>query len=321
MGEALQELKLARYAMGTRFEAVLFGHRGAELRAAGEAALDEISHLSAQLDLFRSDSFLSFLNREAHEKAVRVDPDLYELIECCLEVSRRSGGAFDLTVGPLMKAWGFHDEAPGVPVEKARREALERVGWEAVHLEPAGLKVRYARPGLRLDFGGVAKGFALDKAVRILEEAGVKAGLLHGGTSTVKAFGAPPGSKPWKVGIEHPLQAGRLVKQAKLLDCALSVSAPRGRAFEHEGRSFGHVMDPRAGAPQQAAVLCAVAAESAALADAWSTAFLVGGEALLDGADGLQVFLCVTEKEGEAAHFVSSPRSDVFEDPATGSME
>jgi thiamine biosynthesis lipoprotein len=320
MGEALQELKLARYAMGTRFEAVLFGHRGAELRAAGEAALDEISHLSAQLDLFRPDSFLSFLNREAHGKAVRLDPDLYELIEDCLEVSLRSGGAFDLTVGPLMKAWGFHDEAPGRPVEAARRAALESVGWEAVLLEPEGLKVHYARPGMRLDFGGVAKGFALDRAVCILEEAGVQAGLLHGGTSTVKAFGAPPGGKPWKVGIEHPLQAGKLVKQARLENFALSVSAPRGRAFEQEGRSFGHVMDPRAGAPQQAALLCAVAAESAARADAWSTALLVGGETLLDEAEDLQVFLCVNEKEGEGA-FVSSPRCDVFEDPADGSME
>jgi len=268
-------VRLARYAMGARFEAVLFGEDETQMRAAGEAALDEIEYYSSYLDLFRKDSFLSFINRTAYEKPVRIDGDLMELIEHCLDVSRLSEGAFDITVGPLMECWGFHNGRPSVPKQAMLDTIRTKVGFEKLFIDKDQSTVRFTEPEMRIDFGAVAKGFALDRAGEILKESGPLAALIHGGTSSVLAIGAPPGEDGWKVALKAPSKDESALKIVTLHDCALSVSAPHGRSFIEQGEMLGHVMDPVKGAPVKSADLAAVVCKSAAKADAWSTAFLV----------------------------------------------
>ena len=143
--------------MGTRFELALFGGLESDLRAAGEEALDEIELLSEALDLFRRDSFLSFLNEHAHTRPVRVDADLFDLFEICKKVHQASEGYFDVTAGSLMACWGFHGAGPKAPLEGRLGRSLETVGFDHVELDPAERTVRYKKPGLRLDFGAVAR--------------------------------------------------------------------------------------------------------------------------------------------------------------------
>jgi thiamine biosynthesis lipoprotein len=219
------------------------------------------------------------------------------------EVHEKSDGAFDVTVGPLMKEWGFHGgSTPGPPGEAVQRELGERVGFQHVALDERQRTIRFLRPGMRLDFGAVAKGFALDRAAAVLEEAGVRAALLHGGTSTVLALGAPPGEDAWNVAIKAPGAGAAILRVVALERCALSVSAPHGRAFEKDGAAFGHVMDPRIGAPAASAALCAVVCASAARADAWSTALLAAGpdrfEARVEAEPDLTALLCRETKTG-----------------------
>jgi len=260
--------------MRTRFELVLLGAEPAFLSAAGHEALEEIRATEAQLSIFRRDSWLSRLNADAASgAAVRVPAQLYALLECCQAVHHASCGAFDPSVGPLLDAHDLRDEAPSWELA-----AESAIGFADVELLGEG-RVRYAQPELRLDLGGIGKGWALDRAAEVLREAGVPAALLHGGTSTVLSFGTPPLPDPeasegrprhpsselgWQIGIE-PYCCVHLRERA------LSVSASR----PNSRKSRGHVIDPGTQQPLRSKQTAAVCAPTATLADAWSTALLV----------------------------------------------
>jgi thiamine biosynthesis lipoprotein len=269
--------------MATRFELVLCGDDPVFLRAAGEEALDEVARLEAQLSLYRPDSELSGINARAAAEAVPVEPRFFALLERIAALSAATDGAFDPTVAPLMRLWGLggglraENAARRVPEAESLEAAREQVGMRHVVLERETRTVRFARPGMCLDLGAVGKGYAVERAAAILREAGVAAALLHAGTSTVAAVGAPPGEEAWSVAIRHPVEADRHLAHVRLRDRALSVSAPHGKSFTRDGFRYGHVLDPRTGCPVQGALLAAVVSDSATESDALSTALLALG--------------------------------------------
>ncbi len=295
-----EPLTLACHAMATRFEIVLHGDNPVALRAAGEEALEEINHLEAQLSLFRPESEISHLNASAARRPVRVSPPLFALLEHARRLNDESGGAFDITIAPLMQCWGFMGGSGHFPTAGDLAAARARVGMSLVHLDPVDLTVEFAREGVMLDFGAIGKGYAIERAAQILVEAGVTNALLHGGTSTIYALGHPPDSESWRVAIGNPNpqrtspaggpgsqsghtsdlrvdSAANLLAAVSLEDEALSVSAVSGKFFRAEGKSYGHVLDPRTGEPAANAVLAAVALPSATETDALSTALLALG--------------------------------------------
>lgn len=240
-------VQLACLAMGTRFELALAGDDEGALRAAGEEALLEIEDCERRLSPFRQDSLLAHVHRCAATAWVRLDADSYALFACAAELWRASDGAFDPTLAP-------RDATPG----RVR-------GMEHVELDPRRFAVRLRRPGLRFDFGAIAKGQALDLAAAVLRENGITTALLHGGTSSVVAIGTPQGAR----GFCIALPGGQRVL---LADRALGLSAARSARAE---RGEAHVLDPRTGLPPPVSRVTAVMAPTAMLADAWSTALLV----------------------------------------------
>ncbi|GIV60398.1 MAG: FAD:protein FMN transferase [Rhodothermaceae bacterium] len=278
-------VRLAVQAMATRFELVLAGDDPVRLRAAGEEALAEIRRLERQLSFYDPRSEISRVNALAGRQAVRLEPRLYRLLERVRRLWEATGGAFDPTVAPLMRCWGFATGEGRRPAPAALEEARRCTGLHRVVLEDGA--VAFGRPGMALDLGGIGKGYAVDEAVTLLKEAGVPAAFLHGGTSTVYAYGAPDGGGAWKVAVPAP-EGGtglpEVLAVVSLDDEALSVSAPSGRAFEVDGQVYGHVLDPRTGCPVTGALLAAVVMPSATDADAFSTALLVQGAAGLDAA-------------------------------------
>ena len=279
----MKTVSLARNAMATRFEMVLHGEDELALRAAGEEAFDEISALAAQFNFYGADSEICRINAEAAFGPVPVEPGLFRLLQEAKCVHELSGGAFDITVAPLMRCWGFSGGEYRVPSPGELAKARECVGMDLVLLDTKNITVQFERPGVRIDLGAIGKGFALDIADEIVREADITSALIHGGTSTVCAIGSPPGKDFWRVAIEHPdadiPKYKRLLAVAELNDESLSVSAGWGKAFEENGVSYGHVLDPRCGQPTQNTLLAAVALPSGTAADAWSTAFLVSGVA------------------------------------------
>jgi thiamine biosynthesis lipoprotein len=200
----LQTVAVARNAMATRFEVLLHGANPVALRAAAEEALDEIERLEAQLSLYRPTSEISRINARAATEPVRVEPELFRLLQQAQHLSRESDGAFDITVAPLVRCWGFMGGTGALPDEEAIAMARDKVGMHQVTLNDRDFTVRFAREGMMLDLGSIGKGYALERAVAILQEAGVEHALLHGGTSTVCALGAPPDAEAWKVAIHDP---------------------------------------------------------------------------------------------------------------------
>ncbi|MDX1546088.1 MAG: FAD:protein FMN transferase [Rhodothermales bacterium] len=273
----MERICLARRAMACRFELVLEGDDPARLRAAGEEALREIERIEDRLSFYRPASELSRLNARAADGPVRVSAPLFGLLRTARRLHDETGGAFDPTVGPLMRAWGFTRGTGRLPDPAALAAARRCTGMAHVALDADARTVRFARPGVQLDFGGIGKGFAVDEAVAVLRESGVRNALLHGGTSTVAALGAPAEADAWAVAVAAPGEGEASLAVVRLRDAVLSVSAPHGKAFEAEGRVYGHVLDPRRGAPAEGAALAATVTETATEGDALSTALLVLG--------------------------------------------
>ena len=276
-------LTLACHAMATRFEVVLHGYNLVALRAAGEEALRLVEQLEAQLSLFRAGSEIAYLNTRAAREPVRVTPGLFALLQQAQKLHEESGGAFDITIAPLVRCWGFMGGDGRMPRSAEVAEARTKVGMELVQLRPEDFTVRFAREGVMLDLGAIGKGHAVERAAEVLREAGVTSALLHGGTSTVQAIGQPPGEEFWKIAIETPSPSAdtppTLLATVPLKDEAMSVSGVWGNSFQVGQRTFGHILDPRTGEPALGTVLAAVVLPSATETDALSTALLTLGSA------------------------------------------
>ncbi|MDB6113054.1 MAG: FAD:protein transferase [Pedosphaera sp.] len=280
----MQTITLARNAMATRFEIVLHGEDPVALRAAGEEALGEIDRLEAQLSLYRPTSEIAHLNARAARAPVRVTPGLLRLLQHARQLSLGTDGAFDITIAPLVRCWGFMGGTGQLPNPDEVTEARASIGMHLVELDAENFTVRFAREGVMLDLGAIGKGYALERAAESLRELGITSALLNGGTSTIYAIGHPPEKEHWKIAIEAPPTATvghppALLATVPLRDEALSVSAVWGRSFQSAGQTFGHVLDPRTGQPVSGTMLAAVILPSAMETDALSTALLVVGAA------------------------------------------
>ncbi len=315
--------RLATFAMGTRFELVLAGDDPGRLRSIGEAAIAHIDDLEQRWSLFRRDSLLAFINRHAAERSVRVDQDTFEVLSIAEQIRRESGGLFDVAVAPAMRRLGFHPDAPKGPATVARGEAAEggrTPGSLTRELRPEGASeglilgeddtVRLSCPHVAIDLGGIAKGYAIDAALRILREHAVSRALIHGGTSCVGAIGSPPDQEAWLISIECPGERPVI----PLRDSCLAVSSPAGREIEADGRRIGHIIDPRTGEPGACARAACVIGPSAALCDAWTKPALIARSrppslpsdftTLIDTGDTLHPEWAA---EGPAAHHLRIP--------------
>jgi thiamine biosynthesis lipoprotein len=265
-------VRVAIDAMATRFELVIVDDEGdaVRARAIAEEALAEIARLEDRLSLFRPSSDVAAINAAASERPVRVEPTLFSLLQRCLELSAACDGAFDITVGPLTRLW---KGATAVPPAAAIEDARRRAGWQHLILDDERSTIGFARAGMTIDLGAAGKGYAIDRAIDVLRLHGVARALLHGGTSSVHALGAPRGEAAWRVGWSGDTGG----KVFELRDGALSVSAVHGRMFSSGGRDYGHVIDPRTGWPTQNTRSAAVTGPASFECDVLSTALLVQG--------------------------------------------
>ena len=246
--------------MGARFEivvAAMASSCAAEPADACEACADLIEDWHDRLSVFDPASEVSRLNARAGFAAAPVARDLFDLLTRCEQYREQTGGAFDIGVGALMAARGFRGEEPG-----GARAALT--------LDPDGKSARIDPADASIDLGGVAKGFVIDLCLAEMRELGVDSALIHGGTSTAGALGAPPGQDAWRVRVAGTSEV------IALRDNAMSVSAPSGRTID----GAGHVLDPqRDGAPACGVRTAWCTGTSAEATDAYATAMVVTGNA------------------------------------------
>ena len=240
-------------------------------------SLDEVDRIDRLMSHYKSDSALSRVNREAAQHPVGVDPELFDFIAEAMRYHRDSGGTFDITVGPLMKAWGFFRGEGRVPSDEELTAARRLVGGGHVTLNPASRTIGFDQPGVELDLGGIAKGYAVDRVVGLFKRRRIVAALISAGGSTIYALGAPPERDGWNVTIQDPIDARKIALTLDLKDRAVSVAGSSEKSFEAGGVTYSHIMDPRTGMPAQGVLSVVVLAGSGTAGDALDDAFFVLG--------------------------------------------
>lgn len=251
-----------RYAMGTMFDVVVYHHARTDAERAIDRALAEITRLDRVLSHFDAESDLSALVRHGGHGARRVDASLYELIEMSLEISRRTHGTFDITIGPLVRTYRAARERGGHPSAEEVRAARACVGHEMIELVPPD-RIRLNGPCVEIDLGGIGKGYAVDRALAMLRAAGIRDGLINAGGSSIGAIGSPPDRAGWLVALSVDAPQDWLVR---LRDRSLSTSRPP------DGTSGGdETFDPHHGAPASTSLSVSVLASEAAASDALAT--------------------------------------------------
>jgi thiamine biosynthesis lipoprotein len=254
-----------------------YGPDAAALPRIVDDAFDEVDRIDRLMSHYKANSPLSRLNREAARHPVTVEPELFDLIADAMRYNRESGGAFDITVGPLMKAWGFFGGEGRMPSDGDLAAARRHVGAAHVVLNPAGKTIAFDEPGVELDLGGIAKGYAVDRVVGLLKERRIPAALVSAGGSTIYGLGAPPGRHGWNVSIQDPVDSRKVALTVTLEDRAVSVAGSSEKSFESGGVRYSHIMDPRTGRPVQGVLSVAVLASNGTVGDALDDAFFVMG--------------------------------------------
>jgi thiamine biosynthesis lipoprotein len=257
--------------MGTTVSIEAAGADTAGLERAITAAFAEIARIETLMSPHRSDSDVSRLT--AAEHMTTVAPETAEVIALGLEIARRSGGAFDLTLGRLNSLWGIETETPRVPAPAELAAALQGIGPGA--LTVSGNQVTKSSPQLAIELGAIAKGYAVDRAIATLRAHGVSSAAVNAG-GDIGLLGSKQG-RPWRVGVQHPRQASNVLVTLAAADRAVVTSGDYERYFERDGRRYHHLFDPHTGYPAGRCQSVTVLAPRAVLADALATALFVLG--------------------------------------------
>lgn len=291
-------------AMGSTYSIAVYGEERYGMERAVEAAFDEVQRLDALLSNYQPDSEWSRVNRYAAQRPVEVSEELFRLLEACGEYSRSSDGAFDISVGPLMKLWGFYKGSGRLPHKAEILAVLRRVGWRHVRLDPVRRTVHFARRGVELDPGGIGKGYAVDRMIEVLKQHGIASALVTAAGSSIYGLGAPPNEpRGWRTEIRDPRRSSRTIEAVYLHNQSLSTSGNYEKFFRAEGRVWSHIMDPRTGYPASGMLSVSVVAARALDSEAWTKPIFINGRrwAAEHKPQGYRAFLCEDRTEQACA--------------------
>jgi thiamine biosynthesis lipoprotein len=291
-------------AMGATYSIAVYGYDRIQLQTAVQAAFDEVRRLDQMLSNYKQHSEWSEVNRDAAERPVTVSPELFDLLSACLEYSRQSEGAFDISVGPLMKVWGFYKGSGRLPHRAEVEAALQKVGYRHIHLDPAARTVRFDRPGVEIDPGGIGKGYAVDRMVDALVQKGIQVALVAGSGSSIYGMGAPPTEpRGWRVQIRDPRDERKTAAEVFLKNESMSTSGSYEKFFRAEGKMYSHLMDPRTGYPAQGTSSVSVVSPKTLDSEAWTKPYFINGRQWAAGHKprDFRVFFCEDRTEQACA--------------------
>ena len=299
----LLRLEQSSDAMGTSYSVALYGYDRNQMLAAMEAAFEEVRRLDGLLSNYRDGSDLSQVNRFAAERPVKVTPEFFDLLERCLEYSRESEGAFDISVGPLMKVWGFYKGSGRLARHNDVDQALRITGYRNILLDAGNRTVRFAQPGVELDPGGIGKGFAVDRMVEVLKENGILSALVSAGGSSIYALGVTDHQPGWEIQIRDPKDRAKTLANLTLKDESLSTSGSYEKFFMVDGKVYSHIMDPRTGYPATGVLAVSVVAPMTLDSEAWTKPYFINGRqwAAQHKPKTFRVFLCEDKAEHPCA--------------------
>ncbi|HEY3805316.1 MAG TPA: FAD:protein FMN transferase [Kofleriaceae bacterium] len=269
-------------AMGTNVSVWFWTNREADAARTAKAMFDEIKRLDREMTTWRADSEISQINTASGEHPVKVSDETLQVIERAVDVSRRSGGVFDITVQAFHGLWKFDEDMDGSlpdPAEVQKRLAL--VGWKDIVVDRAKKTIFLRRKGMAITLGGIAKGYAVDKCVALVRAAGFTDFMVQAGGDMYVA--GSKGPEPWVVGIRDPRTPDSnpdLFALAPIRDHSFSTSGDYERGFVKDGVRYHHILDPHTGQPAHASRSVTIRAKDAFTADAWSKVMFIDGPAM-----------------------------------------
>jgi thiamine biosynthesis lipoprotein len=262
--------------MGTYVHVVIVTPDSAEFAPVAANALSVFAREDSLMSNWTTRSEVARLNREAWPNQTRVESEVATVIDSSLQAWRESGGAFDITVEPLVRLWGFIGGPRRVPAPDEIRRTLERVGAQRVHFNRRARTLRYDRAGVRIDLGGIAKGYAVQVAAESLAMHHVANALIDL-TGNMVAIGHPAGADAWRIGIRDPRDRIPFFGRVLLTDAAISTSGQYEQFIAENGRTYGHILNPRTGYPADGLISVTVVSPSAFTCDTWDTPLFVLG--------------------------------------------
>jgi thiamine biosynthesis lipoprotein len=262
-------------AMGTEFSLYLYSADSSKAAAISAEVFDEVDRVEDSLSNYRDSSELSRINRYAFAGPVTTDPEMLDFLRQSLYWSSASHGAFDITVGRLMKAWGFFRSNGRVPTAEELSQLRAVTGWQKVELDRSRRTVQFAAPGIELDPGGIGKGFAVDAAVRILRKEHVPRAMLSAGRSTIYALGAPPHNDGWRIMVPGIGPGVSELSNITLRDSSLSTANCTEKNFTVGAHVYCHIMDPHTMRPVEGRLQVSIIHPSATASDALSNVLFV----------------------------------------------
>lgn len=309
----LREVVFEGPVMGTRYTVKLVvsdvpveGHLGL-----ADLIENELEAVNSSMSTYLTDSELSRFNRRRDDEPFAFSPPVIEVLERAQEISQRSGGAFDVTVGPLVNAYGFGPggQPPSLPAADELAELRRHVGWRLLEIDAEAGTARKLDPELYVDLSAVAKGYAVDRVARLLEEEGYEDFMVEVG-GEVRTSGLNFERQPWRIGIERPVaETIELQRVVELSGHALATSGDYRNFYVVDGRRLAHTIDPRSGRPvEHRTAAVTVVADDCLSADGWATALMV-----LGAGEGLEL----AEREGLAALFLLHAEGERVEEVST----
>jgi thiamine biosynthesis lipoprotein len=295
-----QEFSLPR--MGTRARIVLYASDSAAGEKAAHAAFERMEELEQMMSDYREESELNRLTREAVNRPQSVSPELFYVLEQAQRISRLSEGRFDITIGPVSRLWRQARREHRVPAAAALAQARALVDYRHLELDATARTVMLKRPGMQLDLGGIAKGYAADEAIKILRSHGIRAALVALG-GDLYAMGSPPGASGWTIDIENPARGGaKPLCSVMLKDAAISTSGDTQQFTEADGERYSHIVQPGSGLGLRDAAGTSVIARDGITADALATTLSVmsaaGGLKMIDSLEGASAFMVRRRGDG-----------------------
>ena len=281
-------------AMGSVISVVAYGEPAERVQTAIGHALDEAARLDSMLSNYKPHSEWSEMNRTAADRPVQVSQELFDLLQECLRFSRESEGAFDISVGPLMKVWGFY-RGTGHMADRAELDkAMHFVGYRNVLLDPSARTVRFAKRGVELDPGGIGKGYAVDRMAEILQREGIRSAFISAAGSSIYALGVPPGENGWPIKLNDGRGSALAAATICLRNASLSTSGSYEKFFIADGKRWSHIMDPRTGNPAPGMLSVSVIAPRTIDSEAWAKPYFILGRhwAEQHKQPGFRIFLC-----------------------------
>ena len=264
----------SRFMLDTLVEITVAAGNEQKAHKAVSTAYEEIRRIEALLSRYHHSSQIYKVNQHAAEGAVEVDRETAKIVRRSLQYAELTHGAFDITIGPVIDLWGIGTEHERVPGAAELQAVLEYVDYRKIEIR-GEQEIRLLSPGMKLDLGGIAKGYSIDRAIDVLQRHGITSALLNAG-GDIRCLGTKPDGRPWRIGIKDPRESG-ILGVIQLEDMAVATSGDYERAFFQDNIRFHHIFDPHTGTPARGCRSVTILAKTAEVADVIATAAFIMG--------------------------------------------